>query len=321
MSRENLSLSAAVLVSVLLHALVFGGFRQLSLRLPHRRAAATMPVITFVQVAEPPAVVAPKPIASRTEPREFVETDARQVTGEQPQATAFYSDKATVAANPENPTGKLGDTPFLSGTDTRVHSTEDVPLPTPAPAAMPVTPQAARDRRPPEGAAPSAPPPVTAPLGTRVVEPATTPVTAPAAPVVVAKAQTPGAASPREIVARKAALTATGVARTGVAAFNVAASPFGEYDKKVVRAVQSRWFALIDRNDIYERSGVVALHFKLYTDGSVPRIERSENTAGEILALFCEKAILESAPFEPFPASLRALVGNEPRDVDFTFYY
>jgi len=319
-ARENLSLPVALVVSALLHALAFGGFRQLTLRLPHRPAAAEMPEITFFQVDEPP------PAAERkNEPRQFVETDARQVTGEQPKDAKLYSDRATVAANPENPTGKLGDTPYLDGTDTRVLSTENVPLP--APAAVPATPPAAQDRRPPEGAAAPAPsraasaPPVTAPVGTRAAAAPPQQMAMAATPAVPAKPGTPAVSAPREIAARKAALTATGVARTGVAAFNVAANPFGAYDKKIVRAVQSRWFALIDRNGIYERAGVVTLHFELYPDGSVRGLQRRENTAGEILALFCEKAILESAPFDPFPEELRALVGNEPRDVDFTFYY
>lgn len=361
--HENLSWLVALLVSALLHALAFGSYRQMTWRWPSvRRMTPAAPVITFVQVDEPPAALIPPPTpAPKNEPREFVETDARQVTGDQPANTKLYSDNATVAANPENPTGKLGDTPYVAGKETHGHSTENVPLP--GPAAMPAAPSApgtALNLRQPltppspprgEGIANPSPLPAggedqgegaarldqtikTAQLGTRVVEPAPQQMAmaeqpavpaVPAVPASPAMATAPPAApavsSPREIVARKAALTATGVARTGVAAFNVAASPFGEYDKKVVRAVQSRWFALIDRNDIYERTGAVALHFELYADGSVRALRRGENTAGEILALFCEKAILESAPFEAFPAALRVLVGDEPRAVDFTFYY
>jgi hypothetical protein len=47
----------------------------------------------------------------------------------------------------------------------------------------------------------------------------------------------------------------------------------------------------------------------------------AENTAGQVLALFCEKAIVESAPFEPLPETLRLLIGKQPREVNFTFYY
>ena len=33
------------------------------------------------------------------------------------------------------------------------------------------------------------------------------------------------------------------------------------------------------------------------------------------------KAIVDSAPFEPLPDKLRMLIGNQPREVNFTFYY
>ena len=138
-----------------------------------------------------------------------------------------------------------------------------------------------------------------------------------ASPTIMTEPGTPG----REIVARKAKLTATGISRSGVAAFNVAESPFGAYDRKVIKAVQSRWYALIDRFGMYERAGAVTVHFEMLDDGQVQNLKITENTAGQILALFCEKAIIESGPFDPLPDSLRALVGKEPREASFTFYY
>jgi len=143
-------------------------------------------------------------------------------------------------------------------------------------------------------------------------------------PAVASEPGTPG----REIIARKAHVTAVGVSRTGVAAFNVEESPFGAYDKKIFKAVQSRWFHLIDHFGMYERAGKVTLHFYLMEDGTLKKdqventvMEITDNTAGQILALFCEKAIIESGPFEPLPDNLRALVGKEPREASFTFYY
>jgi hypothetical protein len=85
--------------------------------------------------------------------------------------------------------------------------------------------------------------------------------------------------------------------------------------------VQSRWYALIDRFGMYERAGAVTIHFELLDDGQVQNLKTTDNTAGQILSLFCEKAILESGPFDPLPDNLRALVGKEPREASFTFYY
>jgi hypothetical protein len=125
----------------------------------------------------------------------------------------------------------------------------------------------------------------------------------------------------RELVSRKARLVAAGVSRAGVAAFNVEESPFGVYDKKVVKAIQSRWFALIDRYGIYETTATVTVYFQLLDDGQVKNVKTTDGSENSILSLFCEKAILESGPFDPWPESLRVLVGKEPREASITFYY
>jgi hypothetical protein len=285
------------------------------------------------------------------EAQRFMETDASQVTGEKPKNAKYYSDKSTVAANPHNPTQKEGETPYLEGKETRVPSTVDVPSQsgTAAPLIVqPGSPGAPGRAAPPSAAQtasqpqpkPQEQPKEIAPLGVKMVEEqkmamasktavqpalATSPEVpnTPAmtgdggTPAVVSEPGTPG----REIIARKAHLTAVGVSRTGVAAFNVEESPFGAYDKKIFKAVQSRWYALIDRFGMYERAGAVTVHFELLDDGQIRDMKVSDNTAGQILSLFCEKAIIESGPFEPLPDNLRALVGKEPREASFTFYY
>ena len=132
----------------------------------------------------------------------------------------------------------------------------------------------------------------------------------------------PGSSSKREIAALKSQIVATGAGRIGIAAFNVAESPFGAYDREIVVAVQSRWYALIEQNRLYERAGQVTLHFNLLPDGRVEGLETKENTAGVTLGLFCEKAIVDSSQFfKPLPERLRMLIGSQAREVDFTFYY
>ena len=136
-------------------------------------------------------------------------------------------------------------------------------------------------------------------------------------------ADEPGVAG-REIIARKAHLTVAGVTRTGVAAFNVEESPFGAYDKKIFIAVQSRWYALLQRYGIYESTAKVTVNFELFDDGQVKIVKKEkpdDDGENSILSLFCEKAIIESGPFDPFPDNLRALVGKEPREITFIFYY
>jgi hypothetical protein len=356
MTRENVQVEVALLVSVLLHALLFGSWqyrttlaqvpllrplsRLISLSVsprpaPARPAEQPLQTITFVEAPETPRVA----------DRIFMETSESQVTGEQPKRADYYSDKATVAANPENPTGQTGETPYQEGTETPVASTETVPpaarpavaaaMPQPAvaaPAAPPVPPltlapsQEPAQRRPSQSIASE---------GLQIVEEKTLAMVAPefavpptavgpampAVPSSNAASPAPGRTSEREIIALKSKLTATGVSREGVTAFNVAASPFGAYDQKIIRAVQSRWYALIDRYGIYERAGTVSLNFELHDDGTLHNMHRTTNSAGEILALYCEKAIVDSAPFDPLPEPLRVLLGKQPREVNFTFHY
>lgn len=466
MRREYVQFETALLLSLALHAAFFATWQQREM-LSHapligavvkvltppaksplvfaKAPTAVEPVITFVEqkvereetVSQTAAVTEAAPPAPPppARPKRFIETDDSQVSGEKPKETDLYSDRATVAANPKNPSGKIGDTPYLDGTETRMLSTEDVvpklvpsgppspprpaapaasasamaPLvpptpPAPAPSLKPVDlpprlagepkaqsqpsveakrtgearpahqpaqpklepkkSQPAQKAKPlPEAglkSEPEAPKPapepgpepkpetqlaMVTPTETPKIEslPASTPLPTPAQDMPASKPelslpQAPpapavgpsapsvagggaGGGSEREIGARKSRLTSVGVTRLGVAAFNVAESPFGAYDKAIVRAVQSRWYALIEENRLYERAGEVTIHFQLLPDGTVTNAEVKSTTAGEILALFCQKAIVESAPFAPWPEELRAYLGSEPREVDFTFYY
>ncbi|MGD0017247.1 MAG: hypothetical protein ABSC38_07015 [Verrucomicrobiia bacterium] len=350
MTRERIHFEVALLASVLLHAATCEivqhdevlariarrtplvrlisalGARQASTITPDKRETE-MQTLTFIEA-----------------PRTFMETTKEQVTGEEPTSAEFYSDKATVTANRENPTDKPGGTPYLSGSETRMASAADV-IPFTGAVGQPVAqmPALAQNVVRPAPTELALPQP-TVEAGLKVAEgknqamlvlpsdavplgPSTKPsaiATPPTVPEVSVLAQppgTPGTASGHEIIAVKSRLTASGVARIGVDAFNVASSPFGAYDQKIIKAVQSRWYALIEKYSIYERSGAVTITFELRADGTVYNLQRSENSVGELLALYCEKAILDSTPFEPFPDRFRLLLGNQPREGSFTFYY
>ena len=324
-TRFALTLRLAVFVSVLLHELTFAGWQ-------HRETLARVGLFrSFAKMFSPPVWTMPKDadpamptitfVEQREEPKTFMETDASQFTGEEPKDAKFYSALPTVAANPENPTGKVGDTPYLEGKETRVMSSESVAptpaMPAPAPPAPPPKPVVEKPKE--------EPPKQFADEGLKVVEEkklamAEKPAELPAPPEPPAAPAVP-AGSHREVAAIKSRMMAVGAGRIGIAAFNVAGSPFGEYDKALIRAVQSRWYALIEQNGLYERAGTVTVHFNLLQDGSVQNMEVKENTAGQILSLFCEKAVVDSAPFAPLPENLRMLIGEDPREVNFTFYY
>jgi hypothetical protein len=370
--REHLPVEIALLLSLLLHAMAISSWQYraelgrlpvFSTLLKLMQAAYLQPsvahpqmqTITFVEINEPRAPAQPQ---KSKETKTFMETDASQVTGEKPKNAQYYSDKSTVAANPKNPSGKTGETPYLEGKETHVMNTVDVPTPSgvlaplivqpgapgaPGPVAPPQVAQAAPQEKPPASPLPQSQTPAqsqeVAPVGVKIMEEqkmaqlqpeptavrgsdvAVPPATAEAgeggAPAVVTEPGVPG----RELVTRKSHLVAAGVSRTGVAAFNVEESPFGAYDKKVVKAIQSRWYQLIDRYGIYESTATVTVYFQLFDDGQVKNVKTTEGSENSILSLFCEKAILESGPFDPWPESLRVLVGKQPREASITFYY
>lgn len=358
-ARYNIRIEIAVLLSVLIHFAAYSAWQHrhalvsfpllMPLKLllalyerPPPPPARPVPTITFIEVDQPD-------IAKKKEkPKTFVETDNSQVTGEKPREADLYSDRDTVAANDANPDRRDSDKPFIAGDDTRILSTVNVltptpPSPPPPPPMEPPpppepTPLEMAKLVPPQPAVPEPlkvePPALKPPSDTglklyeeaKLLDPVPSLPPAKAQPLTPAPTHAPSPPQPadpsgRTIVTPKTKLTTAGVSRTGVTAFNVASSPFGEYDKKIVAAVQSRWYALISRYGIYERTGIVTIHFKLHDDGTVHGITVRDSSAGEILALYCQKAILDSSPFDPFPDNLRVLVGQEPREVDFTFYY
>jgi hypothetical protein len=97
--------------------------------------------------------------------------------------------------------------------------------------------------------------------------------------------------------------------------------PFQEYDQVVIEKVERRWDSLIQKLGLYERSGSVTVSFGLRPDGTFENLSITMNSAGQLLGLYCIKAIEESAPFDPLPESLRLLTGSQTRTISFTFWY
>jgi len=103
---------------------------------------------------------------------------------------------------------------------------------------------------------------------------------------------------------------------------NDESSPFYAYDRNVIRRIQARWFELLGRHKTDQSEEVVSIQFELLSDGSVMNLELSNtNAVPESLVDLCERAIIESAPFDPWPDDLRKLAGEEPRKATLTFYY
>jgi outer membrane biosynthesis protein TonB len=106
------------------------------------------------------------------------------------------------------------------------------------------------------------------------------------------------------------------------ASFDVKATPFGAYDAAFIEAVTQRWYDLLDsRQFAMDRSGKVTLRFHLNYDGSIADMKVLENTVGDVLGYVCQKSVTDPAPFAPWPGDMRRMVGENYREITFTFYY
>jgi hypothetical protein len=97
---------------------------------------------------------------------------------------------------------------------------------------------------------------------------------------------------------------------------------FRQYDRQVASTVQHRWHNLLDASahDRYQ-AGEVIVVFKLHADGRITDIVLRKNSTSEELGVFCQKAILDPQPYEPWSPELRRTVGEDYRQITFSFYY
>jgi len=112
-----------------------------------------------------------------------------------------------------------------------------------------------------------------------------------------------------------------GVQRRGQVALDVKATPFGAYDAAFVRAVEQRWFSLLDSAPFVQRSGKVQVEFKLNSDGRITEMKVLDNEVGDILGLICQRAVMDPAPYAKWPSDMLRMIGGNSREVTFTFYY
>ena len=247
----------------------------------------------------------PAPVVNYEPPLEFATVE--QPSTEAPENAKYYSDKNSRAANPD--ADRDTDKPKLNGKQTDVPKTEDVPRPDynklqPAPPAPP-QPQM-------QLAMNAGDLTLGRPQESRQQEPTPRPRTLQQALAQQAN-RLPGVQMKQEGGVHRVALGPS---------LDVKATAFGAYDAAIVEAVQQRWYDLLDQHNLrMDRTGKVTLRFRLNYDGTVTDMEVPENTVGELLSLVCRDAIEESAPFAPWPSDMRRMIGQNYRDITFTFYY
>ena len=98
-------------------------------------------------------------------------------------------------------------------------------------------------------------------------------------------------------------------------------SVVAQYDVAVLQAVAQHWYSLLDASPHASANGKVVVEFNIRPDGSVPETRIGENTVDKSLGLTCQKAVLETAPFAPWPEEMRQALTNTYRSARFTFRF
>jgi outer membrane biosynthesis protein TonB len=282
------------------------------------------PVARVIEELQPTKDAADDPL--RQPPLIFVDVNPASVTSDVPENTPYYSDKSSRAANPL--TEEVSGVPMFDGQQDKLVRTEDVPplkavplqpsAPPPEPELEP-TPEKEVAEQPQQAqgdlllAKAAEPQPKKDPL-----PPAPKP-----RPRTLKEAMARSPEAQVNLLAGRKMKQEGGVRRLGtLSSLDVKASPFGDYDRAIIVAIQNRWFDLLDMRGFgHEMSGRVVLDFRLHHDGRISALSVAENTVDEMLSLLCQKAVTDPAPYARWPSDMRRMIGADYRDVRFTFYY
>ncbi len=304
-------LAAAFAISLVIHAGLFGGW-QLGKKLGWWDHQATWLLNIF---KKKPVKISAKQLAQlqaqqqkmREIPLTFVEVDPVAAVTEPPKDAKFYG---ALNAKASNPDVKMEEQPKVDGKQTQIVKAETTPR---------LNPQPLQPSLPPPEKPAEEPKPKTEPKGDlATAEPD------PGDSVVIPTKERPRtlamARAQKNLVGEKVKQDG-GAKRRGQVSFDVKATPFGAYDAAFIAAVQERWYNLLDSTQFAQRSGKVVIEFRLTYDGRIIEMRVAGNEVGEMLGLLCQRAILDPAPYAPWPADMRRLIGGNYRDVTFTFYY
>jgi hypothetical protein len=264
----------------------------------------------------------PRPEERQIEvPLVFVEVTPEQASAEEPKKTPFYSNKNSIAANPDP---KDADVPKIDGKHTEMVKTEDVPRQKAFPL-NPTPPNPPPDQIDKEEHTETAPKPTYTRGDLALAKPADK------------EHKDEGQSDqvrPRNLREARARLPAGsqlpgtkmkqdgGVHRRGNVHLDVQSSLFGDYDARLIYAVQRCWDDLLEsRQFAGEQTGKVTIRFRLYSDGTVQQVTETESTVDSVLTLLCRMAIEHPAPYDPWPSELRHKIAENYRELTFTFLY
>src|SRR4029077_14746775 len=241
----------------------------------------------------------------------FVETDESKKAPE-PKEKTFESNANSIGASELAATGELPlpsqagkDRPFMD-LETHQHSLETK-------GAQP-QPSAAPQENPNPSAAPQTQSaPVTAAEQFAMLTQRPTP------------AAEPSAASPQTRSAYRAQKERTRISgritNHGVSSVNALGTPLGRYQKYLLDAIGSRWYAFVEQKRDLVTIGTTRVVFVVDRSGHVKNLKVVENSSNETLANVCIQSIQE-AQLPPMPDELATAVPGDglPMEIPFTVF-
>ena len=319
---EYKRLGWALLISLLIHAFLYGGYQfsrnVLPVWMAHVKFLAALAHELQARQQKPPPP--PQPTAV---PLVFVEVNPQAATAEPPKDAKYYSSQNSKASDSSNKADT--DTPEIKGNQDKVVKTDDAPRKfaplQPSPAPKEEKTELAKEDKPAEKARPKPP------IGDLAMAKPTTELQRPdtgqdehTRPRTIAEARMRQQRNNNMMPGEKMKQEGGVRHHLEISSFDAKATSFGEYDRAFIEAVEQHWFDLLDdKNYAYDRTGKVVLQFKLTYDGRITDMTM-QSTVGQTLGYVCELAVLDNVPYERWPSDMRHELGNS-RTIQFTFYY
>ena len=292
------ALLAAILIHLAIAFLlaVFGGVLSPALPIEEKPAQ-----LTFVDLSSAPVV--PKNSA-------FIETDESKKSAP-PQEKTFESNANSIAAS-ELPAAGEAPLPSQMGKDRPLLDLETHPHSLQMNGAQP-QPSAAPQQNPKPSAVPQPtlqPAPLTAADQFAMLTARPTPAVQPSA--------APASAQSAYRALKERTRISGRITNRGIASVNALGTPLGRYQKFLVDAIGSRWYAFLDRQMDLINIGTTRVVFVVDRSGRVKNLKVVENTANEALANVCIQSIQE-AQFPPMSDDLAATLPAEGLEMDIPF--
>lgn len=298
-SIDQRSAAIAVAVSAALHALLLwtlpDSFQRAIVMVPAIEIRTAPVVIDEARLPPKLRFAETNPRANQAVPVKAPFTSSRNQTAAQP----VPEPKPTLSALPKSP-GTAPEIRLAQGRPRTIDQSQAQPAPVAASVTL-TRPAAA----PSPGAGLPPPPPVPA---------------APAAPIP-ANPDRPRATLPAG-TAGLLLRNNVGVSRAGAVALDARFSHYGDYTQRMLEAIQSSWWSLIERSQFEGVArGRVTVRFRLHRDGTVTDAVILGNEVTRVMSLACKDAVMAPAPYDRWRADMVALYGeSDTVTIDFIYY-